>query len=315
MPTTFLRRFALVLALGFIAMLAASAQGQTLFYVYEGSINVIGNGGVEQPTSMAPNAPAAWTATAGQTTGADPKNIVVSAGDAPGFVTSHPLTSPPTFFGVTQSTQILTVTNQAGTLSAGGAPGALTWKAATAGPPWTTGQPGTVQFIPQSPTEFGGTLDFLYKFQTNSRIVFGPATILVGNASNPFRPGISFTDFFSYPFFFETPGGNLTATGQLLTGLARHHPWTTGKVIAKAPLGVAPTTVTSTGNDTRVSGVGTIQLVTPSITSGNFLGGVINTAFNSPLTLNFVPESGATAGLLGGAVLLFVLGAITRRRR
>jgi len=98
-------------------------------------------------------------------------------------------------------------------------------------------------------------------------------------------------------------------------------PWTTGTVMATAPIGTvfggSTATITAMGSDMRTSqGVGNLQLVTPFVirqrdsTSGALLGTGAGVAI---LSLHFVPEPAAIAQLAAGLSALAFLYRLSRR--
>ena len=89
------------------------------------------------------------------------------------------------------------------------------------------------------------------------------------------------------------------------------YPWTTGMITVSAPLaaGVGEK-FTITGMDSRVAGVGTIQLVSGTLSRRTASGPNANRAW---LRLN-VPEPSATVGAACGLAMLALCHGLVRRR-
>ncbi|MEE2674617.1 MAG: hypothetical protein VX466_12530 [Myxococcota bacterium] len=97
------------------------------------------------------------------------------------------------------------------------------------------------------------------------------------------------------------------ATKHSTTAVASRWPWTTGTVTVSATVrGPHKTFEVRKGFDTRSAGIGSVQLVSPILTT--WLG-VVNfeTAGIAVLKMEFVPEPGVLVGLVAGLSLLGVL--------
>jgi hypothetical protein len=97
-------------------------------------------------------------------------------------------------------------------------------------------------------------------------------------------------------------------------------PWTLGTTsvatgngtVFRAGFVHGPLSATQLSSAAAPSGSGVVQLVTSSVTTSGPLGTI---AGFGTLTIHFVPEPGALAGLLSAAALLGVLGRRRMRRR
>jgi hypothetical protein len=92
-------------------------------------------------------------------------------------------------------------------------------------------------------------------------------------------------------------------------------PWTTGTVSVTAIRGPLVSVQERAGYDNRtVLGQGTIQMVSPLLTSWIYTGGSYETSSIGILNLKFVPEAGSLLMLGAGASLLGLLYTTNRRR-
>ena len=100
------------------------------------------------------------------------------------------------------------------------------------------------------------------------------------------------------------------ALGTLVMGTIKANPYQLGMVTVMGALNDSPSTVMGTGFDNRTAGgLGTLQLVTPTIVGLGALGTLASLA---TLTITFVPEPG-TLLLLGMG--LAGIAAISRKSR
>lgn len=88
------------------------------------------------------------------------------------------------------------------------------------------------------------------------------------------------------------------------------YPWTTGMLTIAAPGAVGGEIFMVTGMDSRVGGVGAIQLVSATLSRRTITGPNANRAW---LRLN-IPEPSATLGTLGALGMLALCHALARRR-
>jgi hypothetical protein len=109
-----------------------------------------------------------------------------------------------------------------------------------------------------------------------------------------------------------------TSDGSVLPGAAFQvfFPWTTGRVVASDRSGNFWTFRSRQGFDNRnAAGTsGTLQLVTPALTDIQGLA-PLPFAITSVMTIQFMPEPGATLLLGAGVITLFGLYAVRRRQR
>jgi hypothetical protein len=112
-------------------------------------------------------------------------------------------------------------------------------------------------------------------------------------------------------WYKTTPMGQVKVTTILAVGFGTL--WTTGQVGNFAIDGAYATSLWRTGYDNRnESGIGAIQLVTPTLTFWLSPGWNTNTAQVGLLTIH-VPEPGAMLLLAAGAGALVVLRGMSRR--
>jgi hypothetical protein len=101
------------------------------------------------------------------------------------------------------------------------------------------------------------------------------------------------------------------ATGFTNMASSTGYPWTTGMIVVSAPMaGGVGEKFTLSGMDTRVGGVGAIQLVTGTLSRRSLSGPNANRAW---LRLN-VPEPSATLGAACGFAMLALCHGLARRR-
>jgi hypothetical protein len=108
---------------------------------------------------------------------------------------------------------------------------------------------------------------------------------------------------------FSAPAGPLTGLTNMASSTG--YPWTTGMIVVSAPLaGGVGEKWTLTGMDSRVNGVGTIQLVAGTL-SRRFTTKA--NANRSWLRLN-IPEPSAALGTVGALAMLALCHGLARRR-
>lgn len=207
--------------------------------------------------------------------------------------------------------------NDAGNFAAGA--GFFT-AAATASTAMFTNTVGATQVakakVTRGANRFGGTMKMLGSLTTKVCYFYASGCSLgtgtwkyenIGAAAAGTAGGVAtapFTSSFKIPYY-----NTGLASGHTTTGIASRFPWTTGTVLVSATVrGPHKTYQVRKGFDNRnsVSGLGSVQLVSPSITT--WLG-VVNfeTAGVGVLKMDFVPEPGVLVGLVAGLSLLGVL--------
>jgi hypothetical protein len=218
--------------------------------------------------------------------------------------------SPPAPWSVTRIRTTFSGYNGTGSFSQGGAPGS-----ATSAPVSTAPGSGFRVSFSGTPTQFGGTMRLLANFEEEYAAGVGgnwKVEADFGAVGGAFGGKRTIMDS-----IFHGTAGFRTFFTETVWGF----PWTTGTVMATAPIGTvfggSTATITAMGSDTRTSqGGGNLQLVTPFVirqrdsTSGALLGTGAGIAI---VSLHFVPEPAAIAQLAAGLSALAVLYRLSRR--